>query len=185
MGAGESDATTIDDDVVIQVADIVIEPGDKPIYLILNSYEGVIWRFSGATQRLQNVILTAISDTFGRGPRSGAIGLPRRKSHCARQSQMHGFSGCAQFAHRRRIYQQVFSVAAGPPRPHPFSQSIQCLPRLSAEWRRRPQLFGRRKRAAGRREFCLGAKTLFAILSRWSRSYQSRRCRRRRIGQAL
>ncbi len=38
-----------------QVVDLVIEPGDRPLYLIATSYESVIWRLAGATRRLAQI----------------------------------------------------------------------------------------------------------------------------------
>lgn len=49
---------------VTGVADVMIEPGDTPIYLIAASYGGMILRFSGHVERLTNVVSVA---WFGMG----------------------------------------------------------------------------------------------------------------------
>lgn len=65
-------------DQVTGVLDVVIEPGDRPLYLVLSAYGGTIWRFSGATGRVQRVVLVGGGD-FSPGaysPLAGAVGLP-------------------------------------------------------------------------------------------------------------
>lgn len=39
--------------------DVAIEPGTAPLYLILTSYESMIWRFSGATNRVARVVVSS------------------------------------------------------------------------------------------------------------------------------
>lgn len=51
-----------------------IEPGSKPIYLILTSGHGTRWRIEGAVQRLSNVIVTA-PDDFRTGERAHVSGV--------------------------------------------------------------------------------------------------------------
>jgi hypothetical protein len=46
-------------DWVTYVNDIVIEPGKRPLYLLLTSYDPVIWRFTGATKRVKRVVVTS------------------------------------------------------------------------------------------------------------------------------
>ena len=57
--------------------DVVIEPGEPPLYLILNAYESMVWRIQGATGRLKHVIITS-----GTGPAAdrpaGVIGVSPR-----------------------------------------------------------------------------------------------------------
>lgn len=39
--------------------DVVVEPGDAPLYLVLTSYESMIWRVSGATDRVVRVVVSS------------------------------------------------------------------------------------------------------------------------------
>jgi Ca2+-binding EF-hand superfamily protein len=39
--------------------DVTIEPGSTPLYLVLSSYESMVWRFSGATDRVANVVISS------------------------------------------------------------------------------------------------------------------------------
>ena len=47
--AGQDEETT--------TAEVVIEPGDTPLYVLLTSYAQVIWRFEGAVSRVSHVVL--------------------------------------------------------------------------------------------------------------------------------
>ncbi|QFT78102.1 EF-hand domain-containing protein [Erythrobacter sp. THAF29] len=38
------------------VIDVTIEPGSRPLYLVLSSYDAMIWRFSGASDRIERVV---------------------------------------------------------------------------------------------------------------------------------
>lgn len=46
-------------DMETNLINVTIEPGSKPIYLILSSYESMVWRFSGATDRLAHVVVSS------------------------------------------------------------------------------------------------------------------------------
>jgi hypothetical protein len=65
-------------DRVTQTAQIEIEPGDTPLYLVLASYELVIWQVTGAVDRVERIVVqSAAGDP---GIRSGAVvGLPAEK----------------------------------------------------------------------------------------------------------
>lgn len=39
--------------------DVTIEPGSSPLYLVLTSYESMIWRFSGSTNRIARVVVSS------------------------------------------------------------------------------------------------------------------------------
>lgn len=65
-------------DQVTGVLDVVIEPGDRPLYLVLSAYGGTIWRFSGATERVRRAVLVG-GGAYSPGayaPLAGAVGLP-------------------------------------------------------------------------------------------------------------
>jgi len=57
------------------VVDIEIEPGATPLYLVMSSYEPMIWRFSGATQRVRRVALSTQGRSTAGKPYAGATGL--------------------------------------------------------------------------------------------------------------
>lgn len=59
--------------------DVVIEPGSTPLYIVLASYESMLWRVRGATQRVAQVVVSS-SQADPRGiSASGVAGLPRSK----------------------------------------------------------------------------------------------------------
>lgn len=61
FGTYEADAisasTIAGQDGVTQTARVVIEPGESPLYIILTSYEALIWRFEGEVSRVRQVVL--------------------------------------------------------------------------------------------------------------------------------
>jgi hypothetical protein len=65
-------------DEVTGVLDVVIERGDRPLYIVLSAYAGTIWRFSGDVDRVQRVVLVAgrSADPQGWSPLAGVVGLP-------------------------------------------------------------------------------------------------------------
>lgn len=68
----------------IRTAAIEIEPGDTPLYVVASTYSPVIWRFSGAVERIEQVVLASQSSPSHSGggtskPILGATGLPAAK----------------------------------------------------------------------------------------------------------
>lgn len=63
---------------------IDVEPGDQPIYLVAKTLRGTLWRFTGATHRVERVVLHA-SETGGSEvnpqqiPLVGATGVAKEK----------------------------------------------------------------------------------------------------------
>lgn len=65
-------------DRVTETAELVIEPGDKPLYIVVASYELVIWRVTGAVDRVERIVVQ--SAVGSSDIRSGAVaGLPAEK----------------------------------------------------------------------------------------------------------
>lgn len=59
-------------DKVTHAGSITVEPGPDPLYLVITSYAGVIWQFSGAVDRIERVVLASLQAT-------GATGLPAER----------------------------------------------------------------------------------------------------------
>lgn len=60
--------------------DVNIESGSSPLYLILTSYESMVWRVNGDTKRIAQVVVSsAKSAQHGGSSLSGVEGLPRGK----------------------------------------------------------------------------------------------------------
>ncbi|MEO9462834.1 MAG: hypothetical protein ABJ242_08875 [Marinomonas sp.] len=74
---------------VTSVVDVTIEPGKKPIYLVLGSSSPMVWRVTGATKRIEKAIIGSKdsvnrllpSDKYAQSATSaaGLIGLPKEK----------------------------------------------------------------------------------------------------------
>lgn len=70
------------DDAVVTTANIKIEPGTEPLYIVLSSSTPMIWQISGSTDRIAHVV--AGTSRYGRilrgqiatTPRVGVTGLP-------------------------------------------------------------------------------------------------------------
>ena len=71
------------------VVDVTIEPGKKPIYLVLGSSSPMVWRAAGATDRIEKAVIGSKdsvnrllpSDKYSQSATSaaGLIGLPKEK----------------------------------------------------------------------------------------------------------
>jgi Ca2+-binding EF-hand superfamily protein len=72
-------------DQVTQAGTIDIEPGSEPLYLLVTSYEAVIWTFTGAVDRVQHLVLSSSQGARapdGFTPFVGAVGVdPARISY--------------------------------------------------------------------------------------------------------
>jgi len=70
-------------DTPISAGLITIAPGERPLYILLATYEPVIWTFKGATSRVQQVVIVSLvtgddpSDRKVSLPLGGAIGLKK------------------------------------------------------------------------------------------------------------
>lgn len=58
-GEAVSSAVIGNQDVETNLIDVTIEPGSEPLYLVLTSYESMIWRVSGATNRVTRVVVSS------------------------------------------------------------------------------------------------------------------------------
>ena len=88
LGAAGSDAlstTTIESqDIVVGTTSIKIEPGREPLYLVASSLSPIIWRISGAVERLERLVLTGNTTGYnysppGEPPSVGVTGVPAEK----------------------------------------------------------------------------------------------------------
>lgn len=63
VGVYEGDAMSpvalADRNLETTVVELIVEPGDRPLHLILTSYDNLIWRFTGATDRVSGAVLIA------------------------------------------------------------------------------------------------------------------------------
>lgn len=72
------------------VIDVHIEEGNEPLYVILPSYDPVVWRFNGAVDRVDKVVPTAMSrgNNSGKGMGgSGIVGIDKSKVTFLENSQ--------------------------------------------------------------------------------------------------
>ena len=80
-GQALSTAAIGGDDEEIHVVDVHIERGDNPLFVVATGHSSIIWRFSGAVDR----VVRLVADSFQRGkdggPRTGVTGLPADRIH--------------------------------------------------------------------------------------------------------
>ena len=74
--------TVTGQDDVTFLARIVIEPGSAPLYLVLNAYHGMIWKFEGEIGRLKHVVVLPSASRGTDGVNAGwagagVMGLPK------------------------------------------------------------------------------------------------------------
>jgi len=95
LGSSETEALSSvaigTQDQITGVGTINVEPGDEPIYLVIASYQPTIWRFSGAVDRIERVVVTTTQTGLNRTdpnaqPLAGVTGLPADRITFARQS---------------------------------------------------------------------------------------------------
>jgi hypothetical protein len=55
------------------VVEVVVEAGDQPLYVVLSAFSPTIWRFSGATERVQKAVMVA---SKGGGRRTSDVSSP-------------------------------------------------------------------------------------------------------------
>ncbi|GEM_PF-2004370 len=61
------------------LVDLVIEPGDQPLYLVLTSVGSVLWRLAGDTRRVSHAVVSSGQQGAGGFSTAGVIGLPADK----------------------------------------------------------------------------------------------------------
>jgi Ca2+-binding EF-hand superfamily protein len=80
QGGALSTATIGSQDIQTRTAGIHVEPGRTPIYLVVTSSSAMIWRFTGAVDRIEHVFLSASARAApAQTPLAGAMGLPAAK----------------------------------------------------------------------------------------------------------
>lgn len=70
-------------DIAVTTASVTVEPGDDPLYVVIVPGRAVIWRFTGATQRVHQLVL-ALNGALQIGgsqflPVGGETGIAREK----------------------------------------------------------------------------------------------------------
>lgn len=74
-----SNVTILGQDKETSAAEIFIEEGTEPLYLVVTSFEDVIWQVSGATERISNVVLSSFSGYNNGTIGSGVTGVDKAK----------------------------------------------------------------------------------------------------------
>lgn len=125
VGAYEGDAASNvvigNQDVETGIIDVYVEPGKQPLYILLMSYESIVWRFTGERNRIIRVVVSSSKGStirgdrkkfqgagpaihvgilpqsdFKRGPSfSGVIGLPKSKIFISNSTCLGYFSKVA------------------------------------------------------------------------------------------
>lgn len=64
------------------VVSVEVEPGKRPIYVVASSPDAILWRFTGATRRIQSLVVAAQADVPGSiSTAVAASGVSRRRFH--------------------------------------------------------------------------------------------------------
>ena len=83
-GLALSSAAIGGQDQETNLTDVVIEPGTEPLYLVLSSYESMVWRLKGDTRRVAQVVVHSREGVDAptaaeRISASGVVGVPAAK----------------------------------------------------------------------------------------------------------
>jgi len=84
-----STTTVGSQDIAVGVGDVIIEPGEGPLYLVMVSHRSTIWRFTGAVERLERVVLAAAMPQDK--PAVGATGVAPERITFLGQSRCVGY----------------------------------------------------------------------------------------------
>ncbi len=87
QGRGISDISIGGDDVEVTASEVRIEPGAAPLYVVLTSYNAMVWKFTGATDRVAQVVVQSIRGTGKAGSRSGVVGLAKSRVYFSPKTQ--------------------------------------------------------------------------------------------------
>jgi len=81
-GAALSNVSIGGEDGVVTLIDIVVDQGETPFYVVASSRSAVIWRVTGATQRIRRFVSASETRTgHGQGTRTGVSGLDAAVVH--------------------------------------------------------------------------------------------------------
>lgn len=69
------------DDEEVHVIDVRVEAGDNPLFVVATSGSSVIWRFSGALDRVVRLVADSFQRAKDGSPRTGVTGLPADRIH--------------------------------------------------------------------------------------------------------
>ncbi|MFC7053056.1 EF-hand domain-containing protein [Hansschlegelia quercus] len=72
-------------------AKLEIEPGDRPLYVVVSSYDAMIWQVAGATSRMSRLVLISSQSTSDGRSAAGATGLPGDKVTIAGPGECRGY----------------------------------------------------------------------------------------------
>lgn len=78
-GTGLSTVGLGDAAAMVRVGDVRVEPGEKPLYVVLYSLFPMIWRFDGATERVAQVVAGIAGPPQTGVVRAGVTGLPAER----------------------------------------------------------------------------------------------------------
>jgi Ca2+-binding EF-hand superfamily protein len=99
-------------EAVVHAGRIVVEPGDDPLYVVIPTHAAMIWQFSGATERVERLVMSsqvqgdnANPDARGTVSLVGATGLPRDRI------SLFAKSGCLSYFSEMPSSQSVRVVA--------------------------------------------------------------------------
>jgi Ca2+-binding EF-hand superfamily protein len=112
-------------DVAVGVGNVTVEAGNEPIYLVMVSFRPTIWRFYGAVERIERLVLTSTMTGPNRGtpqdkPLVGATGISAERITFLGQSKCLGYfseapssqSAIAAAAVRRATGKDASAIAA-------------------------------------------------------------------------
>ncbi|WP_413872905.1 hypothetical protein [Albidovulum sp.] len=76
-GAALSNIAVAGPDQETTAARLVIEPGERPLYIVVSAYEAMLWQIEGATERVERIVVQP--RRAAAGPGAGVTGLPEER----------------------------------------------------------------------------------------------------------
>jgi EF hand len=87
--AALSTVALLGQDVTSYSARLTVEEGDTPLYVVVASFDPIVWRFEGATKRIRTLVVQASRSTSG-GPGTAVAGLEKDKIHFVESTDCFG-----------------------------------------------------------------------------------------------
>lgn len=105
-------AFKLDESVLADYAQVDIAPGDRPLYLVVTSLEPVVLHVTGATSRVERLVIGGAGPRSKGMPLAGVVGLDKSRIHFSLKSECPAPALRTSLGERVRIKNEVAALLA-------------------------------------------------------------------------
>lgn len=98
--------------VLADYANIEIAQSERPIYLVVTSLEPIVWNLSGATARVERLVIGGAGPRSKGMPLAGVLGLDKSRIHFAKKSECPAAPLRTSLGERVRLKNEVAALVA-------------------------------------------------------------------------